>query len=134
MTNIFVPPDIVASIITYLRAHGFDARSRVPLERAPGMVRVQRTGGEPENRYQDRPVILIESWDEDQPSSFDLSRRLWAMFAALDREADLPGVTVHRIGPATMPIQFPDDYAPELDLHQFELEAHVRMEQMEVEA
>ena len=130
--EIFGPPDIVASVISFFRVHGVEARSRVPVKRVPGMVRVQRVGGMPESLYQDRPRVLVECWENDQPSSFDLCRTLWGLVAAIDTQDALPGLVTHHIEPATMPLQFPDDLAPDMDRHQFEIEAHVRMEPMEV--
>ncbi|MCC5686435.1 hypothetical protein, partial [Klebsiella pneumoniae] len=59
-------------------------------------------------------------------------RTLWGLIAAIDTQDALPGLVTHHIEPATMPLQFPDDLAPDMDRHQFEIEAHVRMEPMEV--
>src|SRR5690606_31261641 len=130
--EIYGPPDVVAGVVAFFQARGVDARTRVPVERAPGMVRVSRVGGQAENLYQDRPRILVESWHDTQPDSFDLSRSLWAMIAAVESQDALPGLVTHHIEPATMPLQFPDDLAPDMDRHQFEIEAHVRMEPMTV--
>ena len=130
--EIYGPPDVVAGVIGFLSARGVDARTRVPVQRVAGMVRVSRVGGEPENLYQDRPRILVEVWDVDQPSSFDRCRSIWGLIAAIDSQDALPGLVTHHIAPATMPLQFPDDNAPDMDRHQFEIEAHVRMEPMEV--
>lgn len=133
MADIYGPPDVVGGVVTFLRSHGVDARTRVPTERAAGMVRVTRTGGLPENLYQDRPRVLVEVWADDQPESFDLCRSLWGLIAAIDSQDALPGLVTHHIEPATMPTQFPDDLAPDMDRHQFEIEAHVRMEPMQVD-
>lgn len=130
--EIFAPPNVVAGVIAFYRARGVDARTRVPTERGAGMVRISRVGGEPENLYQDRPRVLVECWDDDQPQSFELCRVLWAMIAGVDDQDALPGMITHRIAPATMPLQFPDDLAPDMDRHQFEIEADVRMEPMVV--
>lgn len=130
--EIYAPPDVVAGVLAFFRARGVDARTRVPTTRAPGMVRVSRVGGVAENLYQDRPRVLVEVWEADQPASFDLCRSLWGLIAAIDSQDALPGLVTHHIEPATMPLQFPDDLAPDMDRHQFEIEAHVRMESMEV--
>lgn len=131
--EIYGPPDVVAGVLGFFRARGYDARTRVPVVREPGMVRVSRTGGQAANLYQDRPRVLVEVWESDQPKSFDLCRTLWGLIAAIESEDDLlPGVVTHHIEPASMPMQFPDDLAPDMDRHQFEIEAHVRMEPMEV--
>ena len=133
MVDVYGPPDVVAGVVGFFKARGFDARTRVPTTRSDGMVRVSRVGGVAENMYQDRPRVLVEVWAVDQPASFDLCRTLWGLIAAVESEHGLfPGVTVHHIEPATMPLQFPDDLAPDMDRHQFEIEAHVRMEPMEV--
>lgn len=130
--EIYGPPNVVAGVIAFYRERGVDARTRVPTKRAGGMVRVSRVGGEPESMYQDRPRVLVECWDDDQPKSFELCRALWAMIAGIDGQDDLPGLVTHHIAPATMPLQYPDDLAPDMDRHQFEIEAHVRMEPMMV--
>ena len=132
MAEIYGPPDVVAGVIGFLRTHGVDARTRVPTQRAPGMVRVTRVGGEPKNLYQDRPRVLVEVWETDQPASFQACRSLWGLIAAIESQDALPGLVLHHIEPATMPLQFPDDLAPDMDRHKFEIEAHVRMEPMEV--
>lgn len=132
MVQIYGPPDVVAGVLAFYRARGFDARTRVPTGRGARMIRVSRVGGVAENLYQDRPRVLVECWEDDQPSSFDLCRQLWGLIAAIDSQDALPGLVTHHIEPATMPLQFPDDLAPDMDRHQFEIEAHVRMEPMEV--
>lgn len=132
MVAIYGPPDVVAGVLGFFRGRGYDARTRVPTVRAAGMIRVSRVGGVAENLYQDRPRILVEVWERDQPTSFDLCRDLWGLIAAIDSQDALPGLVTHHIEPATMPLQFPDDLAPDMDRHQFEIEAHVRMEPMEV--
>lgn len=132
MVQIYAPPDSVAGLVAFYRARDIDARTRVPTTRGPGMVRVSRVGGDPENLYQDRPRLLVECWHEDQAKAFDLCRLLWGMVAAIDSQEALPGLVTHHIAPATMPLQLPDELAPDLDRHQFEVEAHVRMEPMEV--
>lgn len=132
MVKLYGPPDVVAGVVRFLSEHGVDARTRVPVKRVAGMVRVSRVGGVPENIYQDRPRILVEVWDVDQPASFDRCRAIWGLIAAIDSQDALPGLVTHHIEPATMPLQFPDDLAPDMDRHQFEIEAHVRMEPMEV--
>lgn len=131
--EIYGPPDVVAGVVAFFKARGVDARTRVPTKREARMVRVSRVGGQPENLYQDRPRILVECWEREQPASFDLCRTLWGMIAAIDDQDALPGLVTHHIAPATMPLQFPDDLAPDMDRHQFEIEAHVRMEPMEVQ-
>lgn len=131
--EIYGPPDVVAGVVAFFKARGVDARTRVPTKREARMVRVSRVGGQPENLYQDRPRILVECWEREQPQSFDLCRTLWGMIAAIDTQDSLPGLVTHHIEPATMPLQFPDDLAPDMDRHQFEIEAHVRMEPMEVQ-
>ena len=53
--EIYGPPDVVAGVLAFFRARGVDARSRVPTERKPGMVRVSRVGGVAE-RSEERRV------------------------------------------------------------------------------
>lgn len=129
---IYGPPNAVAGVIAFFRARGYDARTQVPNPRKAGMVRVSRVGGEAENQYQDRPRILVEYWDVDQAKSFEGARSLWGMIAAIEDQDALPGLVTHDVRPATMPLQFPDDLAPDMDRHQFEIDAHVRMEPMTV--
>lgn len=132
MAEIYGPPDVVAGVVAFFRARGLDARTRVPTTRTPGMIRVQRVGGQMVNLYQDRPRVLVEVWEKDQPASFASCRALWGLIGVIDTQDALPGLVTHHIEPATMPLQFPDDLAPDMDRHQFEIEAHVRMEPMDV--
>lgn len=132
--EIYGPPDVVGAVVAYLRGRGVDARTRVPVDRAPGMVRVSRVGGEPENAYQDRARVLVEVWEASQAASFDAARSLWAAFAVIETQDALPGLIAHHVAPAGMPLQFPDDHAVDLDRHQFEVDVYARMEAMEVTA
>lgn len=132
MSEIYGPPNVVAGLIAFYRRRGVDARTRVPTKRAPRMVRVSRIGGFPQNPFQDQARLLVEAWETDQESSFNNARRLWAMIAAIEDQKALPGLITHKIMPATMPSQFQDDNAPDLDRHQFEIDAYVAMEPMTV--
>lgn len=132
MVQIYGPPNVVAGLVAFYRGRGVDARTRVPTTRAAGMVRVSRIGGFPENGMQDHPRLLVEVWEKNQEASFNAARRLWGLIGAIEDQDALPGLVTHHIEPATMPAQFLDDDAPELDRHQFEIDAYVRMEPMEV--
>lgn len=138
MAQIYGPPNVVAGLVAFYRSHGVAAATRVPTKRKPGMVRVSRIGGFPENRLQDHPRLLVEVWEGDsesataQEASFNTARYLWGLIGAIEDQDALPGIVTHHIEPATMPSQFQDDDAPELDRHQFEIDAYVRMEPMEV--
>lgn len=133
MNQIYGPADVVAGMIQFLRGKGINARSKVPNDRAPGMVRVTRTGGSPKSFYEDDAQILIEVWDSSHEQSFDLARRIWGMIALVsedDQEA-FPGLVTYRAVP-NIPIQYPDEHAPEMDRHQLTVQMLVRMEPLEV--
>lgn len=130
--QMYAPPDVVAGMIALLRGHGFDARSRVPVKRAAGMVRVSRTGGTPQNMVQDLAEVLIEVWDTDQGKSFDRARSIWVLIASLTEQEDVPGLTTHRIEPSSSILQYPDDLAPEMERHQITCRLWVAMEPVEV--
>lgn len=127
------PADVAAGVVAYLHDRGVDARTRVPTKRVPGMVRVTRTGGGPANEAQDEALLLIEVWEKDQESAFDLARALWAMLAVIEEgdQSAIPGLTTYYIAP-NFPVQLPDDLAPELDRHQFTVTARVAFEEVSV--
>lgn len=131
--EIYGPADVVAGVINFLRARQVQAASRVPLERRPGMVRVNRVGGQPVNAYQDEAIILIEVWEASHEDAFDLARTIWGMIAAVsvDDQDAFPGLVTYKAVP-DMPVQLPDEYSPELDRHQLTVTMNVRMEPMEV--
>lgn len=133
MAEVYGPPNAVAGLIAYFRAHGVDARTRVPNPRANGMVRVTRVGGFPENQFQDKPRLLVEVWEADQAASFELACRLWGLVAVIDSQDALPGMVTHKIMPSTMPTQSVDDDAPDMDRHLFEVDAFMGMQPMEVD-
>lgn len=133
MTEVYGPPNVVAGLVAFYKAHDVPAATRVPAKRTPGMVRVSRIGGFPENRFQDHPRLLVEVWEKDQETSFLTARRLWALVAAIEDQEALPGLITHKIMPVTMPRQFQDDDALDLDRHQFEIDAYVAMEPLEVQ-
>lgn len=132
MSQIYGPPNVVAGLVAFFRDNGIYAATRVPTKRSSGMVRVSRIGGFPENIFQDQPRLLVEVWERNQEESFNTARRLWVMVAAIEDQRSLPGLVTHKIMPATMPAQFQDDAAPDFDRHQFEIDAYVAMESMEV--
>ncbi|RTE50391.1 hypothetical protein [Actinobaculum sp. 352] len=134
MAEIYGPADVVAGLVGFLRGHGINAATRVPLERAPGMVRVSRQGGGPVNELQDQAVMLVEVWAEDQPAAFDLARKIWGLVAAVsvNDQGAFPGLVTYRASP-NIPVQYPDEYAPELDRHQLTVDMLVRFEPMEVD-
>lgn len=133
MSTIWGPADVTASLVAYYRGRGYNARTRVPIERAPGMIRVTRTGGGPVNEAQDEARMLVEVWESTQAKAFDLARDLWALLAVID-EGDqdaLPGLTTYLVVP-DFPVQYPDDLAPDLDRHQFTVTARVAFEEVNV--
>lgn len=131
MTTVWGPADVVAAVIAFLRGFGFPARSRVPIERAPGMVRVQRVGGGPDNESQDVARVLIECWHSTQPESFDYARSLYAAMESVQNQEDIPGLLTYTIDTG-FPVQYPDELAPDLDRHQFEVSLRVAMEEVKI--
>lgn len=133
MATVWGPADVTAGLIKYFNDHGFPARSRVPTQRKPGMIRVTRMGGGPANAAQDEARMLVEVWEATQGGAFDRARELWALLAVIDEgdQKAIPGLITYYIAP-DFPVQLPDDYAPELDRHQFTVTARVAFEEVEV--
>ncbi len=131
MATVWGPADVAAAVIAFLRGFGFPAASRVPLTRSPGMVRVQRVGGGPDNESQDVARVLIECWHSSQPESFDYARSLYAAMESVQNQEDIPGLLTYTIETG-FPVQYPDDLAPELDRHQFEVTLRIAMEEVEI--
>lgn len=132
MSTFYAPPDVVAALVAFLRSHGFNATTRVPTTRQPGMVRVSRTGGFPRSLVQDEAEVLIECWHTSQDASFDLARSIWVLIAAIEEQETIPGLTTHRIEPTSSLLQFPDEQAPDMDRHQLTCRLLVAMDEIEV--
>lgn len=134
MSEVFAPADVVAGVIGFLRKHGVDAASKIPLDRDSGFVRVTRVGGQPLNQMQEQAEILIETWETSQGESFNLARRLWGLFAlvSVDDQTAFPGITCYKAVPSSMPVQYPDVNAPALDRHQFTVSMTVKLERIQV--
>lgn len=133
MTEIYGPADVTAGVIGFLRRQGIRASSKVPATRENGMVRVTRVGGQPRSFYEDEALILVEVWDQSHEASFDLARRIWGLVAqvSVDDQEAFPGLVVYKAVP-DMPLQDPDEFAPDMDRHQLTINMHVRMEPMGV--
>lgn len=130
---VYGPVDVVAGVVGFLRSHGVDARTHVPTVLAPGAVRVSRVTGEVAAVSLESARIWVEVWHETQLESFDLARSLFALFAAVESQDALPGVTTTRVEPVTTPAQLADERAPGWERHVFEVEIYASMVPMEVE-
>lgn len=128
--TVLVPLDVEAAIIGWLNAQGVPARTQVPIERSPGMVRVTRAGG-PMDGYLDRPDLFVEVWGADQGDSFDLAVRLFGLMVLMVDAEDRPEIGLRSVTP-TPPVTLQDDYAPELHRHVFNVSMVCAMGQMEV--
>lgn len=132
MVEVLVPLDVVASVTTYLRGKGLDARSQVPMTRKPGMIRVSRVGGAPiPDRVRDQPRVLIECWERSQAQSFDLAQLVFAYMELAERDQALPDIGATRVEPAP-PVDYGDPYAPEMWRHQLTVEMTTLMGTLDV--
>lgn len=133
MTTVRVPHDVEAALTGWLHSKGIDARTKVPLARAPGMVRLQRTGGDTsEGDLLDRPEVTVESWGATQGDSWDLAVRIYALFAAAEGLQDLGNGLVVTAAGASPPVTFDDEYAPELHRHIVNVSLVCHMDTQEV--
>lgn len=134
MTTFYAPPDVVAALVQWLRAHDINAASRVPTVRKSGMVRVSRIGGAPRSLVQDEAEVLIEVWHADQGGGFDLAQAIWVLVAAIEEQDEIPGLVTHHIEPSSSVLQFPDEGAPDMERHQMTCRLLVGMTEIEVPA
>lgn len=129
---VLVPLDVEAAIVGWLRSLEYNAATRVPANRAPGMIRVSRVGGEPiSGRVRDQPRILVEVWGANQGESFDLAQRLFGVFEYAGKYQKPDGLGVAKCVPSP-PVTFEDYDAPELYRHQFTVEMLTQMGRMTV--
>lgn len=132
-TTVYVPHDVESALVAWLYSKGIDARTEVPLTRAPGMVRLQRVGGDVgEGGAVDRPEVAVESWGADQPSSFDQARRIFALFTAAEGLQDLGNGLIISAAGASPPVSFEDELAPELHRHIVNVSLVCHMDTQEV--
>ncbi|MCC5781377.1 hypothetical protein CRM73_00140 [Kocuria sp. CCUG 69068] len=113
-----VPRDVEADVVAHFRANELPAQTEIDDERAPGMVRVTRTGGELSNFVQDVPQILIETWEKNSVASWALAQRAWALLALASARQQINGVELYDVD-LGVPYTLDDDLAPELHRHQF---------------
>lgn len=118
-----VPRDAEADVIVALRGFGVASSTLVPAEREPGMVRVSRVGGDlTAHQQRDRPLMLVEVWEQTSPAAFDAALRAWAVFRVLENRGTLlPGVALHDVD-LQVPRALDDDLAPDLFRVQFTVE------------
>lgn len=118
-----VPRDAEADVLDALARFGVQASTIVPGARGPGTVRVSRTGGDLVMQQQrDRPLMLIEVWEETSPAAFDAALRAWAVFWILENEGFLiPGVALSGVD-LQVPRALDDELAPDLHRVQFTVE------------
>jgi hypothetical protein len=132
VAEVLVPLDVVASVIEYLRGKGLDARSQVPENRSPGMIRVSRVGGVPvRDRVRDQPRLLVECWERSQAQSFDLAQLVYAYLELAELAQALADIGATRVEPSP-PVDYGDPYAPEMWRHQLTVEMTTLMGRMEV--
>lgn len=130
--EVLVPLDVEAAIVGWLRSLEYNAATRVPANRAPGMIRVSRVGGEPiSGRVRDQPRILVEVWGANQGESFDLAQRLFGVFEYAGKYQKPDGLGVAKCVPSP-PVTFEDYDAPDLYRHQFTVEMLTQMGRMTV--
>lgn len=120
------PRDAEADVLEALTRFGVEASTIVPGARGPGTVRVSRVGGELTAQQQrDRPLMLIEVWEETSPAAFDAALRAWSVFRILENEGFLiPGVALHDVD-LQVPRALDDELAPDLHRVQFTVEMTV---------
>lgn len=127
-----VPLDAEAAVVGWLRGMGWNAATRVPKIRVPGMVRVSRVGGELiKDRVRDEPRILIEGWEADQGKSWDQIIRLFGLFEYAGHYQAIPDLGVAKCQPSP-PVTFEDYDAPDLYRHQFTVEMLTQMGRLTV--
>ncbi|MEX3600488.1 hypothetical protein [Kocuria carniphila] len=117
------PRDAEADVLEALARFGVWASTIVPGARGAGTVRVSRVGGDLTNQQQrDRPLMLIEVWEETSPAAFDAALRAWSVFRTLENEGFLiPGVALHNVD-LQVPRALDDELAPDLCRVQFTVE------------
>lgn len=130
--DVDVPLDVEAGVVGWLRGMGWNASTRVPTKRLPGMIRVSRVGGQLlKDGVRDQPRVLIEGWGTNQGTSWDQIVRLFGLFAYAGKFQALPELGVTRCQP-TPPVTLEDYDAPELYRHQFEVEMMTQMGRLTV--
>lgn len=74
MTDIIVAPDVEAFLVGYLGdALGVPVTTRVPEDRPPRFVRLERLGGTRRDIIRDSALVVFEAWAETFPDAFDLA-------------------------------------------------------------
>lgn len=132
MAEVPVPLDVVASFAAWLRSKGVPARTRIPPQRADGMVRISRVGGVPiKDGMRDQPRILIECWHSDEGESFDQAQRIYGLCEFAEKTQALREVGATRVEPSP-PVVYDDPYAPEMTRNQLTVEMTTLMGRMEI--
>lgn len=128
--SVFAPADIATGVQRFLRDRGYDARAEIPLDMAPGLVHVTKTGGQPVSAKQERALVVVSVWKDSQRESFYFARDIWALFAGVSRDDQdaFPGLVVYEAVPS-MPVEYPDPDS-RLVRHQFTVSMTVGFDQI----
>lgn len=117
--SVDVPRDVEADVVAHYLSHGLEAQTELGETRAPGMVRVTRTGGDLDNYdTQDVAQVLVETWADNSVDSWALAVRAWALLKLAEQHQELNGAQLDDadIG---VPRTLDDPLATELHRHQF---------------
>ncbi|MFD7584195.1 hypothetical protein ACFV84_01980 [Kitasatospora sp. NPDC059811] len=126
---VVVMPDAVAVVVSYLRA-ALAARSkavpvvsRIPTNRPPAFVRVERIGGLKATPVSDRARLDVHCWAPSEADAHDLAAVSRALLDDLPGVRD--GVTVYQVNEVSGPMWLPDDLTS-TPRFAFAVEAHMR--------
>lgn len=117
MPDVIVFPDVEQIIGDWLAdqlaARGIDAPvgTRAPDPRPGRFVVVQRTGGPRANLVTDAPLIIVESWADQEGAAHDLAQVVRGLLHTAPGR--VPAATVYRVQETGGPGNLPDPVSPQ---------------------
>lgn len=81
------PVDVEGALVGYLSSHlSVPVATFLDNPRPPSCVRLFRIGGVRRNEVQERALLNIEAWADDEVSALELATNVWSLIDAADGE------------------------------------------------
>jgi hypothetical protein len=121
VTEAILFPDVEAFAVAYLGDGRLSALmgaevfvdTRLPARRPPLAVKVTRAGGTRRSLVQDRPMLWVESWAENDTVAANLARFARAELGAVDdSDPRFPGIAYHAETGGLAYFEDPDSQSP----------------------
>jgi len=110
MSDAMVPVDAEALVVEYLAARmpGYDVSTR--LRDQSGAITIEQVGGVRRSPVHDHPLIVVQTWHDDEVEASQMCRLAFAHLWALHEDSEF-GNRVRQVTSVGGPQSFPDPTA-----------------------